>query len=107
MNKIETMIAIDKEIATINESGEFKIYLSFAKNNDWELKVNETPDAMCVLIQHEDWRDNDMYYETYYDFETLREEMTEGESLNVDIDLENFKETCHKWINNAKKELTK
>jgi hypothetical protein len=83
--------------------------LSFAKNQDWEFKGNDTPDAMCVLIQHEDWHDDDngMYYETYYDFETMREEMTEGEDLNVNIDLDNFKETCHKWINNAKKELTK
>jgi hypothetical protein len=105
MNKIEKLIAIGKDIENLNGSEQIGIHLSFAKDDNWELK-NETPDTMCVLIQVHDGLDkNGFYYETYYDFETLQEVMTEGDDLDVSIDLDNFKETCLKWINNAREEM--
>ena len=83
----------------------FKIDLQF-NANDGRILENDLPDTIVIVLQHEDWQRNCMYYEVYINFKTMREVMTEGEDFDVTIDIDNFEDTCMQWISKAKEYLS-
>ena len=113
MHKLEKIIAISKSIDSLNDEiivDNFEINLQFGVN-DGRLLETSTPDTIVIQLQHRDWRKNEMYYEVYISFRTLREVATEGEDLDIVIEIndgtDNFESTCMKWISNAKEMIAK
>ena len=112
MHKLEKIIAISKMIDTMNEDlivDNFKVDLQFNTNNGRILE-NDLPDKIVIVLQHEDWQRNCIYYEVYISFRTMREVMTEGETFEITIEINDgtmeFKDSCNKWISAAKEYLS-
>jgi len=112
MNKLEKIIGISKVIDSMNEDlivDNFKISLRFIAN-DGRLLETDTPGRIVIVLQHEDWQRNAMFYEVYINFINLREVMTDGEHFDVTIEFNDgnmkFEDTCLKWINAAKEYLS-
>ena len=104
MNKLEQILAINERIRIMNKSfSDFRILIHF----DDEGK-NGIPKMMCIQLQHNDWRQSDLYYEVYIDFQSFTQETFEGEDLDVTIDIDDvraFDDTCRLWIGKAIVEL--
>ncbi len=108
MHKLEKIIAISKMIDSMNEhliSDNFQIDLQFDVN-DGRILENDLPDTIVIVLQHENWNRNSIYYEVYINFREMREVMTEGETFDITIDIDKFEDTCNEWISKAKKYLS-
>ncbi len=108
---MEKIIAISNMIDSMHGNivvDNFEINLQF-NAKEGRLLETDNPDTIVIQLQHEDWQRNGMYYEVYIDFRTLRETMTEGEDLDVDIKINNgmdkFESSCMEWISQAKDQL--